>query len=55
MIAPMMTPTTVNSRIVVSTQTITGVETIMIVQTMFQVDSDSPESKKRGMETEEVK
>lgn len=46
MIALQTIPTTVNSRIVVSTQTITGVGTIMIVQTMFQVDSDSPESKR---------
>ena len=46
MIVPQMTPTTVNLGNVASTQTIIGVETIMIVQTMFQVNSDFPESKK---------
>ena len=46
MIVPQMTPTTVNLRNVVSTPTIIGVGTIMIAQTMFQVDSDFPESKK---------
>lgn len=46
MIVPQMTPTTVNLRNVVSTPTIIGVGTIMIAQTMFQVDLDFPESKK---------
>ncbi len=46
MIAPQMIPTTVNLGNMASIQTIIGVGTIMIVQTMFQVNSDFPESKK---------
>jgi len=40
MIALLMTPTTVNSKNKISTLTIIGAGTIMIVQTMFQVNSD---------------
>jgi len=54
MIAPQMIPTTVNLGNVASTQTIIGVGTIMIVQTMFQVNSDFPESTNEGPEVEKM-